>query len=38
MKKTYEKPIVVSQQVRAASQSACGRTSYGGCGKLVQRG
>lgn len=38
MKKSYEKPVVVSKQNSVASNSACGRTSYGGCGKLVQRG
>lgn len=37
MKKTYEKPTMVSAQTRAASSGACGRSGYGGCGKLVQR-
>ena len=37
MKKTYQKPVVVSKQIHTASKSACGLTSYGGCGKLVQK-
>lgn len=37
MKKTYERPTVISKQIRTASKSACGLTSYGGCGKLVQK-
>lgn len=35
MKKRYEKPVVLASNKAEAHRSACGLTSYGGCGKLV---
>lgn len=37
MKKAYTAPKKVAEAVKKAHQSACGLTSYGGCGKLVQK-
>ena len=35
MKKTYEKPVVVSKQVHTASEGACGKCYS--CGELVRK-
>lgn len=36
--KTYVKPVLYQRNIApVCSNSACGKTSYGGCGKLVQR-